>query len=221
MSDALLYHAARDGDLARVQALVEHGVDKDNIGGDYDRTPLFIASWKGNLPVVRYLVEQGANMEKADQNGWNPVINASFSGHLGVVRYLLEQGANRDKADRGGYTPIHFAARQGHLEIAKLLMVYGADLNARNRWGELPIDMGHRNTEEIRQAIRDEPERRWDQQPRKRCVEQQDQYSDAAASISAEEGQSNSKPPAEGEAEDGKIADEDQDSEQSSDEDGN
>ena len=171
MSDALLYHAARDGDLARVQALVEHGVDKDNIGGDYDRTPLFIASWKGHLPVVRYLVEQGANMEKADQHGCNPVINASFSGHLGVVRYLLEQGADRDKVTTDGNTSLHYAARHGHLEIAKLLMVYGADLNARNHWGALPIDMGHRNNEMIRQAIRDEPQRRWDQQPRKRCVE--------------------------------------------------
>ena len=35
-------------------------------------------------------------------------------------------------------------------------MSYGADLNARNLGGKMPIEMGHHNTEEIRQAIRDE-----------------------------------------------------------------
>ena len=104
-------------------------------------------------------------------------------------------------------------------------MVDGADLNARNHDGELPIDMGWNNTEEIRQAIRDEPERRWNQQPRKRCIEQ-DRHPHAATSASAEqeddegEEQSN-KQTAEGEAGEGMVADEDQDSEPSSDEDGN
>ena len=104
-------------------------------------------------------------------------------------------------------------------------MVYGADLNARNICDQLPIDMAH--NEEIKQAIRDEPERRWNQQPRKRCIEQ-DRHPNAAASASAEqeddeeEEQSNKKQPAEGEAQEGgEIADEDQDSEPSSDEDGN
>ena len=38
-------------------------------------------------------------------------------------------------------------------------------------------------TEEIKKAIRDEPQRRWDQQPRKRCVEQ-DLHPIAATSAS-------------------------------------
>ena len=122
-----------------------------------------------------------------------------------MTRYLLEQGANRDKANDGGYTSLHIAAWNGHLEIAKLLMVYGADLNARTNDGRLPIDVAA--NEEIKQAIRDEPERRWDQQPRKRCIEQ-DRHPNAAASASAqqeegddEEEPSNTKQPAEGEAE--------------------
>ena len=142
------------------------------------------------------------------------------------MRYLLEQGVNRDKANINGWTPLHLAANSGHLETAKLLMVYGADLNARNIDGALPIDMGWNNTEEIRQAIRDEPRRRWDQQPRKRCIEE-DRHPNAAISASAqqeddeEEEQSNKKQPTEEEAEEGEVADEDQDSEPSSDEEGN
>ena len=217
MSD--LCGAAEAGDLERVQALVNQGADKEKTGDSFCRTPLYFASRNGQLAVVRYLVEQGADMNKVGSDGWTPLIIASINGHLEAVLYLLEQGADRDKADRGGYTSLHYAALQGQHEVVKLLMV----LNARTDYGLLPIDMGYRNTEEIKQAIRDEPQRR-DQQPRKRCIEQ-DQHTDAAASSASaqqeEEEQSNKKPRLEGEAEDGEVADEDQNSEPSDDEDGN
>ena len=144
---------------------------------------------------------------------------AAQHAHLEVVRYLLEQGADRDKASNGGYTPLHWAADLGHLEIAKLLMAYGADLNATSNNGQSPIDMGNRNTEEIRQAIRDEPRRRIDEAPGKRATEQ-DRHPNVATSTSAqgeeveaEEEQGLKQPSGEGE-----VADEDQDSEPSSDE---
>ena len=80
--------------------------------------------------------------------------------------------------------------------------------------------MGHRNNEEIKQAIRDEPRRRLDH-GHKRATEQ-DRHPNAATSASAqqeeegkEEEQANKQP-----AEAGEVADEDQDSEPSSDEDG-
>ena len=206
-----LYSAAESGNLKRVQELVEQGIDKNEDGGLYRETPLYRASSNGHLAVVRYLVEQGADIEMANDGGMTPLMVASINGRLEVARYLLEQGANRDKANVGGFTSLHLAANWSHLEIAKLLMVYGADLNVRTNEGRLPIDMS--NEEEIKQAIRDEPARRRDQQPCKRCVEQ-DQHSNAAVSTSAqqddeEEVQSKKKQPAEREAEEGKVADED------------
>ena len=109
-------------------------------------------------------------------------------------------------------------------------MSYGADLNARTTTGELPIDM-HGATEEIKQAIRDEPRRRMDEAPGKRATEQ-DRHPNAATSASAqqeeeeEEGveeHSNKRPrldegavaSSEGET---KVAEEDEDSEPSSNE---
>ena len=109
-------------------------------------------------------------------------------------------------------TPLFCAARFDQLEIAKLLMVYGADLNARNNNGQLPIDIAR--TEEIKQAIRDEPRRRMDH-GHKRATEQ-DRHPNAAASASAYqeedeevEEQTNKKP----RRDEGAVAEEDQDSE--------
>ena len=145
-----------------------------------------------------------------------------------MLQYLLEQGADRDKANDNGWTSLHYAAHHGYLEIAKLLMVYGADLNARDNRGQLPIDLT--NNEELKQAIRDEPRRRMDDAPGKRATEQ-DRHPNAATSASSQQEEdkvdekvedepSNKKPRLdEGEAQEGKVAEEDEDSEPSSDED--
>ena len=154
-----LHDAILNANLERVRLLVEQGADKD-MGDSYGQTPLYYASNEGRLDVVLYLVEQGASLDKVDKHGWTPLFGAIYGGHLEVARYLLEQGANRDKVDKKGMTPLHHAADYGRLEIAMLLMSYGADLNARTNEGNSPIDLA--TTEEIKQAIRDEPRRRMD-----------------------------------------------------------
>ena len=228
-----LFDAAEAGNLERVMLLVQQGEDKNQIGpgaADYDETALSVAVDKGHFDVVRFLVEQGAEMEKCDRSGNSPIAVASMCGHLEITRNLLEQGADRDKADNNGWTPLHLAAERGHLETAKLLMVYGADLNARNNDGKLPIDVTH--NEEVKQAIRDEPRRRIDEAPGKRATEQ-DRHPNAATLASAQQAEeedddeeqqpSNKKPRLdEGtEAEEGKVAEEDEPSEPSDEEDDN
>ena len=107
-------------------------------------------------------------------------------------------------------------------------MRYGADLNARNKAGQLPIDVA--DNEEIKQAIHDEPRRRMDEAPGKRATEE-DRHPNAATSASALEGEeekeeklTNKNPRlGEGAAEAvaAKVAEEDEDSEPSSDENDN
>ena len=218
--------AVLNNDMESVRLLVEQGADKDK-GDKYGDTPLFLASFKGYLEMAQYLVEQGAALDKANSKGITPLIVAS-KGELELCRYLLEKGADRDKSCNRGMTPLHWAANYGQLAIAMLLMSYGADLNARNSGGHLPIDIAH--TEEMKQAIRDEPRRRMDH-GYKRATEQ-DRHPNTATSASVqqkaedeeeneEEQQSNMQPCLdEGavvatEVEETKVAEEDEDSEPS------
>ena len=62
-----LYDAAAIGDLARVQVLVEQGADKEKSFGDWNETALIRAADKGHLDVVRYLAEQGADLDSAHE----------------------------------------------------------------------------------------------------------------------------------------------------------
>ena len=221
-----LYKEAEIGNLEGMKWLVGQGADKNCVGGKWHATALSVASFKGHMDIVQYLVEQGADMEKACGLGGTPLIYASCSGRLDVARYLLEQGANRDKTTNRGYTSLHYAAYHGHLETAKLLMVYGADLNARTNDGKLPIDDA--DDEEIKQAIRDEPRRRMDEAPGKRATEQ-DRHPNTTASGSAQQDEEEedehinkkSRLDEGAEAEGGKVAEEGEPSEPSDEEDGN
>ena len=219
-----LWIASSEGHLAIVRYLWEQGADKNAIGQSGD-TILGTASLNGHLPVVTYLVEQGADMEEVDNGGHTSLHNASMRGHVDVARHLLEQGADRDKAENCGYTSLHYAAQNYHLDITKLLMVYGADLNARTNAGQLPIDITH--DEEVKQAIRDEPRRRMDEAPGKRATEQ-DRHPNAATSASAQHGEYEEEQVVEHASkrqrldeggEEGKVAEEDEDSEPSDGED--
>ena len=215
-----LIKAVSANDLERVRLLVEQGADKDQGGGD--------GCTSGGRLVAATFSKKGESLDKANKYGWTPLIIAAAKGHLELTRYLLEQGADRDKATSYGYTPLHKAAYEGRLEIAMLLMSYGADLNAKNNNGKLPIEVGYRITEEIKQAIRNEPRRRMDEAPGKRATEQ-DRHPNTSISASAQHEEEEEEEPmskhhlldegAVAEEVETKVAEEDEDSEPSSDED--
>ena len=178
-----LYDAAKSRNLATIKLLVEQGAEKDQTFGNRQETALWVAAENGHLDVVGYLSEQGADKNKANRYEVTPLTIASCNGHLDVARYLLKQGVDRDKANNSGWTPLHAAAMFSHVEIVMLLMSHGVDLNTRNKAGLLPIDKAQ--TEEIKQAIRDETERRMDRDLNR--APEQDKHFIAVASAFAQQ----------------------------------
>jgi ankyrin repeat protein len=156
---AALIAAVTEGHLEVMECLLEHGADKDKAAID-GWTPLYAAAFWGHSTMAQYLVLQGADMEKADNIERTPLHAAATMDHLEVVRYLIEQGANKEKADINNRTPLHCAAAAGRTSIVVCLLSHGAKLSARNKAHELPVDVA--TTEEIKQIIRDEEQRRRD-----------------------------------------------------------
>ena len=129
--------AASIGDIDKVRSLLELGADIDEFYNGV--TPLLTAAVKGHLPLVQYLLEQGADKNKADNKGGSPLFLAVYNGHLGVVKYLVQQGMEMDKADQKGVSPIHTAAGGGHLDVLQYLLEQGVDKDTASYDNSTPL----------------------------------------------------------------------------------
>ena len=117
----VLWIALRDGDIAKVKALLEAGADPDK-ADDNGYIPLPWAARWGNIEVVKALLEGGADPDKADIGGNTPLYRAAWRGNIAVVKVLLEKGADPDKADRDGVTPVRVAMENNNNEVVRLLI---------------------------------------------------------------------------------------------------
>lgn len=93
-------------------------------------TLLHLASIKGDIPSVEYLLQHGGDPNVKDHAGWTPLHEACNHGHLKVVELLLQHKALVNTTGYQNDSPLHDAAKNGHLDIVKLLLSYGASRNA-------------------------------------------------------------------------------------------
>ena len=122
--DAPLLEAARDGNLARIEALLSEGspVDSRNRSGE---PALLLATRGGFTDVVRRLLSAHANPNLATHTGLTPLIEAAARGRLEVARILIDANASTEARDRGLGTPLDAARLSGEKEIVALLLGRG------------------------------------------------------------------------------------------------
>lgn len=125
----LLGEAVRKGDNATVLALLRLGMDKDGQGSRY--TPLMEAAGYGHLPVLRTLVDAGADVHSRSHGGFTALYLAADDGHTAIVTALLRAKADKDAKTNTNETPLMRAAKGGHQPVVEALMAAGADLNVR------------------------------------------------------------------------------------------
>ena len=106
------------------------------------RTPLQLACEKGDLEMVRFLVENGANVDYIPMN--TCLIPLEFAAknenanNLEIVRYLLEKGADVDNEENPGDTLIEAVffdlspSHPNHMDIVRELMK--ATKDPTNKW---------------------------------------------------------------------------------------
>ena len=101
--------AARNGDIATMQALIEGGADLNQRGGVNGWPPLMHAIHKNQSAAVATLLEAGADPNQRASGGSTALIMAAGYGYAEMVRLLLVYGADPRMVDRNGDSPLTVA----------------------------------------------------------------------------------------------------------------
>jgi len=87
MSDLELIEAVKADDYETAEKLIESGIDIDQ-QDQQGWTPLNFAAGKGSMPLVKLLVEKGADVLKTGRDLRTPYMIALAAGRVEVVKYL-------------------------------------------------------------------------------------------------------------------------------------
>ncbi|HMC09755.1 MAG TPA: ankyrin repeat domain-containing protein [Pirellulaceae bacterium] len=148
---------------ADLNARVEKGTSGKGRFTTTGSTPFLMAARASDVPLMRLLLELGADSQLPNADNCSPLLAAAGVGALGdgdesagtdeealeAVRLLLEIGADIDAVDDNGETAMHGAAYQSRWQLVQLLADHHADINVWNRknksgWTPLMIAEGHR-----------------------------------------------------------------------------
>ncbi|MDQ7825151.1 MAG: ankyrin repeat domain-containing protein [Candidatus Eremiobacteraeota bacterium] len=88
-----LAEGAASGDVAKVTSALDKKPQLLNKPGEDGRTLLHIAAVQGHTPVVKLLVERGADLNVKTADGKTPLKIALESGKTELAEYLKSKGA--------------------------------------------------------------------------------------------------------------------------------
>lgn len=93
---------------------------------------------RGDIDIVRALVNAGMDVIKAEKNNIGLVYTAAKYGHLDIVKYLVEEKhVDPNKENKDGYTPRLAAKQAGHKNIVEYLDNYNFIHDTREFYKEI------------------------------------------------------------------------------------
>lgn len=131
-----LYYAASFGLEEVVEALIKNGADLNARGSRFGGTALHGAVLRFHIPVMKLLLDAGADATRADFNRVTPLHTAVVHGNIEVISLLLKFGASKDAVDDVGETPLVWAKKAEQRESQNLLL--GLEAKARDTATESP-----------------------------------------------------------------------------------
>ncbi|HEV8635398.1 MAG TPA: sigma-70 family RNA polymerase sigma factor, partial [Chloroflexota bacterium] len=151
-----LFLAVRRGDAAAVASLLAR---RPELVGQHESWPethahrarlpyarhataLIRAAERGDLAIVKLLVEAGAAVDDACgcSTGETPLWAAAVTDYPDVVAYLLDRGADPNARGALAHTALHVAAMRGWPRLAQMLLTHGASPDLKDDAGRTALD---------------------------------------------------------------------------------
>ena len=134
-----IWEAAATGNLDRLQTLVEEDAAALKAGDQSGNTPLHHAAWGGQIEVMGWLIDNGADIELKSDQQWTPLHWAARNGKWASVKLLLDHGAAADSPGHLDQTALHLAAKNNFATTVRRLLEAKANPNTKDINGQTPI----------------------------------------------------------------------------------
>ena len=136
-----------------VKMLIDHNAKVD------DANILRMAIIKGNIDLVKLLIQAGASIQPATPNREisAPIHFAAWEGNVPIAKLLIEKGCDINFLDPNRYcsttstnsdtdnTALHISTKRGKIEFVKFLLKQGADAKIKNGQGKTAKEIAIKN----------------------------------------------------------------------------
>ncbi len=116
-SDVDIWKAAANGNIEAIKQHLAAGTDVDAKEPPGGSTPLMVAATFGQVEVVKFLIEKGANVNATSNDGSTSLHGAAFFCHTEIVKLLLDKGTKVNAKNIRGETPLDAVAGDWSQEL--------------------------------------------------------------------------------------------------------
>ena len=100
---------------------------------------LVAAAHSGNIDLVQFLLDQGANVNARGLSHDYALLAATAHGHIDITRILIDRGAAINARDFFGHSALRAAIGNGNADIVRLLLDKGVNINPKARYIHNPL----------------------------------------------------------------------------------
>jgi ankyrin repeat protein len=139
-----LWECASKGHIKLLEFMLNCGIQLNSIVEVPENlhkkfTLLHRASYCGQVEVVRFIANRGADINIRDANNRTALHLAAESGSVDIIKLLLDKGMSADLTNTNDARPLHVSVQFGHFEATKTLVERGAAINSTNKNGVTPL----------------------------------------------------------------------------------
>lgn len=140
------FEAAMYGDIEKIKAYILIRRINVNTRDMADWTAVMAASQRGHADIVKYLLDNRADVSLTNNSRANAL---HYADNGDIAGMLVAAGAPIDAQNEFGETPLHTACNShflspGILNVVKILISKGANCNIKNNEGQTPLHIAVR-----------------------------------------------------------------------------
>ena len=129
-----------------IKLLLKYGADLNQASGSTGVAPIHVAAKHGHLDILKYLLDEDAEVDKKDNHGRTALYHAAHAGFADVVDTLLKNCADPNIITEENETPLIASIQEGRLEtiqIVKLLIRSSCNVDQRGKYTGHPNGLYH------------------------------------------------------------------------------